>query len=55
LISDTLNTNKNTQKSSFDEAKVLYFSTDIEFWYDYGGATQNVQYEVALILKKKAV
>ncbi len=36
MISDTLNSNKNSQKSSFDEAKVLYFSTDTVDWYDYG-------------------
>jgi RHS repeat-associated protein len=36
LISDTLNSIKNTEKSSFDKAKCLYYSTDTANWYDYG-------------------
>jgi RHS repeat-associated protein len=36
LISDTINTTKNTQKSSLNKAKNLYSITDIENWYDYG-------------------
>jgi RHS repeat-associated protein len=36
LILDTINTNKNTQKSSFGIAKSLYFNTNSTNWYDYG-------------------
>jgi len=36
LISDTLNTNKNTPKSSFDSAKFLYSRASRVNWHDYG-------------------
>ena len=36
MVLHTLNSIKNTSKSSFDSPKSLYFSTDIEVWYDYG-------------------
>lgn len=32
----TLNSTKNTLKSSLDTANCLYFSSDIANWYDYG-------------------
>jgi RHS repeat-associated protein len=36
LISDPLNIDKNSQKSSFNKAISLYYSTGTADWYDYG-------------------